>query len=113
METRLLREAKAVGATVVSGLEMFVGQAAQQFELFTGKKGEMKIDCLSSATLFYSQLFNCLSSRATHEERGAPKLEEMMMFPCVLLYSVSVAVSEMSSHVNHVNGKMFWSHQTH
>eukprot|EP00897_Mesotaenium_endlicherianum_P002379 jgi/Mesen1/2169/ME000152S01252 len=36
METRLLREARAAGATPVSGLEMFVGQAAEQFELFTG-----------------------------------------------------------------------------
>lgn len=39
METRLLREAALEGATTVSGVEMFVGQAAQQFELFTGLKG--------------------------------------------------------------------------
>jgi shikimate 5-dehydrogenase len=32
----LLREAKAAGAVPVSGLEMFVGQAAAQFTLFTG-----------------------------------------------------------------------------
>jgi len=36
LETRLLREAAAAGATPVSGLEMFVGQAAEQFRLFTG-----------------------------------------------------------------------------
>ncbi|CAI7838809.1 unnamed protein product [Closterium sp. NIES-54] len=37
METRLLKEAKQAGAATVSGVEMFVGQAARQFELFTGK----------------------------------------------------------------------------
>ncbi|KAG8483253.1 hypothetical protein CXB51_022269 [Gossypium anomalum] len=34
--TRLLREAEETGATIVSGLEMFVGQAYEQFERFTG-----------------------------------------------------------------------------
>ncbi|KAM1837441.1 hypothetical protein EV1_019023 [Malus domestica] len=34
--TRLLKEAKESGATVVSGLEMFIGQAYEQFERFTG-----------------------------------------------------------------------------
>ncbi|RWW31885.1 hypothetical protein GW17_00003473 [Ensete ventricosum] len=33
--TRLLREAEESGATVVSGLEMFIRQAMGQFELFT------------------------------------------------------------------------------
>jgi len=37
MVTRLLREAGEAGCTVVSGLEMFVGQAVKQFEHFTGK----------------------------------------------------------------------------
>jgi shikimate dehydrogenase len=36
LETRLLREARAAGATVVAGLGMFVHQAAIQFELWTG-----------------------------------------------------------------------------
>ena len=40
LETRLLKEAREVGSTIVSGLEMFIGQAAEQFELFTGRKGE-------------------------------------------------------------------------
>uniref|UniRef100_A0A0C9QS28 shikimate dehydrogenase (NADP(+)) n=1 Tax=Wollemia nobilis TaxID=56998 RepID=A0A0C9QS28_9CONI len=35
-ETRLLREAKEAGKTVVSGLEMFIRQAIGQYELFTG-----------------------------------------------------------------------------
>ncbi|PPS16646.1 hypothetical protein GOBAR_AA03937 [Gossypium barbadense] len=34
--TRLLREAEETGATIVSGLEMFIGQAYEQFERFTG-----------------------------------------------------------------------------
>lgn len=34
--TRLLREAQAAGCKVVTGLEMFVGQAAEQFRLWTG-----------------------------------------------------------------------------
>ncbi|KAG6552593.1 hypothetical protein Mapa_005793 [Marchantia paleacea] len=35
LETRLLREAKEMGAAVVSGIEMFIRQAIGQFELFT------------------------------------------------------------------------------
>ena len=35
LETRLLREARAAGCRTVDGLEMFVNQAAQQFELWT------------------------------------------------------------------------------
>ncbi|GMH08358.1 hypothetical protein Nepgr_010198 [Nepenthes gracilis] len=34
--TRLLREAEECGATIVTGLEMFIGQAFEQFERFTG-----------------------------------------------------------------------------
>ena len=37
METRLLREAAEAGCVTVSGVEMFIGQAAEQFELFTGR----------------------------------------------------------------------------
>jgi len=40
LETRLLREAKAAGCEQASGLDMFVGQAARQFELFTGERAE-------------------------------------------------------------------------
>ena len=36
--TYLLRMAKEKGARIVSGLEMFVGQASLQFKLFTGKR---------------------------------------------------------------------------
>lgn len=34
--TRLLREAEECGAVTVSGSEMFVRQAYEQFEIFTG-----------------------------------------------------------------------------
>ncbi|XP_061367684.1 bifunctional 3-dehydroquinate dehydratase/shikimate dehydrogenase, chloroplastic-like isoform X3 [Gastrolobium bilobum] len=34
--TRLLKEAEESGATVVTGLEMFIGQAYEQYEKFTG-----------------------------------------------------------------------------
>ena len=36
-ETRLMKMAKAAGAEVIPGLEMFVHQAARQFEIWTGK----------------------------------------------------------------------------
>lgn len=39
--TRLLREAQESGATIVTGLEMFIGQAYEQFERFTGLPGKM------------------------------------------------------------------------
>lgn len=39
--TRLLREAEESGATIVSGLEMFIGQAYEQYERFTGLPGKM------------------------------------------------------------------------
>ncbi len=35
--TRLLREAEAAGCLIASGVDMFVGQAAAQFELWTGR----------------------------------------------------------------------------
>ena len=36
MVTRLLKEAEQEGCTIVSGVEMFIGQACLQFEIFTG-----------------------------------------------------------------------------
>ncbi|KAK9906781.1 hypothetical protein WJX75_007923 [Coccomyxa subellipsoidea] len=49
LETQLLRDAKDQGCITVSGLEMFVGQAAEQFELFTGKPAP--VDLMRQATL--------------------------------------------------------------
>jgi shikimate dehydrogenase len=37
-ETRLLREAKSAGCRVIPGLDMFLNQAVEQFELWTGRK---------------------------------------------------------------------------
>ena len=37
LETRLLREAKAAGCTVIPGSELFINQAARQFVLWTGQ----------------------------------------------------------------------------
>jgi 3-dehydroquinate dehydratase/shikimate dehydrogenase len=37
VETRLLKLAKERGAQIIPGIEMFVHQAARQFEIWTGK----------------------------------------------------------------------------
>lgn len=41
--TFLLRQARDKGCTVISGLEMFIGQACLQFKLFTGEKASAKL----------------------------------------------------------------------
>lgn len=41
--TRLLREAAAAGCRVIEGLEMFLGQAYVQFELWTGKPAPREV----------------------------------------------------------------------
>ncbi len=38
VETQLLKDAKRVGAEIISGVEMFIGQAIRQIELFSGRK---------------------------------------------------------------------------
>ena len=43
LKTRLLREAKEKGCVTVSGIDMFVYQAALQFELWTGKQAPIDI----------------------------------------------------------------------
>ena len=45
----LLREAKECGCAQASGLDMFVGQAARQFSLFTGE--EPALDLMRAAVL--------------------------------------------------------------
>ncbi len=42
LETRLLREAKAIGCKVIPGTELFINQAARQFELWTGQSAPIK-----------------------------------------------------------------------
>lgn len=43
LETRLLREAKAVGAKTVDGLSMLVYQGALSFEIWTGRKAPIDV----------------------------------------------------------------------
>ncbi|WP_040681921.1 shikimate dehydrogenase [Methanobrevibacter boviskoreani] len=42
LETGLLKEAKKIGATRVSGLKMFVYQGAESFKIWTGKDADIK-----------------------------------------------------------------------
>lgn len=41
--TRLLKEAEEAGVTIVTGFEMFIGQAYGQFENFTGLPGKLNV----------------------------------------------------------------------
>jgi shikimate dehydrogenase len=43
LETRLLREAKAAGCRTIHGLEMFLHQAATQFELWTNQAAPIDV----------------------------------------------------------------------
>jgi 3-dehydroquinate dehydratase / shikimate dehydrogenase len=43
LETKFLREAKAAGCTVINGIELFINQAAGQFELWTGQTAPIEI----------------------------------------------------------------------
>lgn len=43
LRTRLIREAEENGCVTISGLEMFVNQAAMQFELWTGLKPPLEL----------------------------------------------------------------------
>jgi 3-dehydroquinate dehydratase / shikimate dehydrogenase len=49
-ETRLLKLAKERGAQIIPGIEMFVHQAARQFEIWTGKPAPQD-DMLQVVTL--------------------------------------------------------------
>jgi shikimate dehydrogenase len=43
MQTKLLTQAQAAGAKTVGGVEMFVRQAAAQFEAWTGKSAPVDV----------------------------------------------------------------------
>ncbi len=43
LETKLLRDAGAKGLIAISGAEMFINQAALQFELFTGREAPVEL----------------------------------------------------------------------
>lgn len=49
IETRLLKDAKAAGCTVIDGTKMFIYQGVMQFELWTGLKAP--VDVMSSVVL--------------------------------------------------------------
>ncbi|HHE07964.1 MAG TPA: shikimate dehydrogenase, partial [Chlorobaculum parvum] len=49
LETPLLAEARAAGATAVSGIEMLIGQAARSFSIWTGR--EMPIETVRNTVL--------------------------------------------------------------
>ncbi len=49
LETRFLREAAAIGCRTINGVDMFVFQGAQQFELWTGQKAP--VDVMRKAVL--------------------------------------------------------------
>jgi 3-dehydroquinate dehydratase/shikimate dehydrogenase len=49
-DTRLLRDAAAAGCAVVDGVEMFVGQAVEQFRLFTGAE-QAPVEVMEAALL--------------------------------------------------------------
>ncbi len=42
LETELLRQARARGATVIHGGRMLLHQAAEQFELYTGRRAHLE-----------------------------------------------------------------------
>ena len=62
-ETRLLQLAKQRGAQTIPGIEMFVYQAARQFEIWTGKPAPQD-DMLQVVTL-------ALQERATRAAAAA------------------------------------------
>jgi 3-dehydroquinate dehydratase/shikimate dehydrogenase len=42
-QTKLLSEARAAGAKIIGGIEMFINQALEQFRLFTGKDADPEV----------------------------------------------------------------------
>jgi 3-dehydroquinate dehydratase/shikimate dehydrogenase len=64
-ETRLLQLAKERGAQIIPGIEMFVHQAARQFEIWTGKPAPQD-DMMQVVTL-------ALQERANRAAVAAPK----------------------------------------
>jgi len=64
VETHLLRVARGKGIAVIPGVEMFVQQAARQFEIWTGKPAPAG-DMLRAVTI-------ALQERAAQKQRSAP-----------------------------------------
>jgi len=66
-ETRLLKMAKAQGAQVIPGIEMFVHQAARQFEIWTGKPAPWD-EMLSVVTVAMNQRAARAKEKETEKE---------------------------------------------
>lgn len=73
--TQLIREARARGCHVVTGVDMFVRQAAKQFELFTGTAPSLDVmrELLRKAM---SPLTRALEDEAEESAESAEKSEE-------------------------------------
>ncbi len=41
-QTLLIKQARQAGCTAITGIDMFVGQAAVQFKLFTGQEAPLE-----------------------------------------------------------------------
>ena len=51
-QTLLLKQAREAGCRVITGVDMFVGQAALQFKLFTGREAPTDLMRRSSGARF-------------------------------------------------------------
>ncbi len=43
IETRLIKDAKSMGAVVIGGIEMLIYQGAASFEIWTGKSAPIQV----------------------------------------------------------------------
>jgi shikimate 5-dehydrogenase len=50
LETRLLKDAKAAGCQTLGGMAMLLGQAAEQFRLWTGEDAQLDVMWQAIAT---------------------------------------------------------------
>ena len=106
--TRLLREAEESGAKIVTGLEMFIGQAYEQFERFTGLPGKtlwpnfitiyrLLFSCSSSVFFFFCPFFCCCLQ---HQRNIFGKLWRVTEFYLAIhLYDGDLIFSPFSSNL--------------
>ncbi len=69
LETALLAAAKAKGAEIISGMEMFVQQAARQFEIWTGKPAPTS----EMSRVAWHELQERARVRATQKQKSSSK----------------------------------------
>jgi 3-dehydroquinate dehydratase/shikimate dehydrogenase len=68
METELIRRARDLGRTVVPGMEMFIEQAARQFEIWTGESAPRPVMVKAALEALEARAENCKA-----EEKGTEK----------------------------------------